>query len=128
GSHSGFGCAGRMAVRYTPSTMSATYVKSRRCLPWLNTLIGLPSRMFLVNRKSAMSGRPHGPYTVKNRNPVVGRRKRWLYVCAIISLAFLVAAYSVSGWFTPSCFVKGMFVLAPYTELVEAYVRCFTSW
>ena len=27
-----------------------------------------------VNRNSAMSGRPHGPYTVKNRKPVVGNR------------------------------------------------------
>ena len=51
----------------------------------------------MVNRNKAMSGRPHGPYTVKNRRPVVGSRNRWLYVCAISSLAFLVAAYRLTG-------------------------------
>ncbi len=34
--------------------------------------MGLPARMQRVKWKSAMSGRPHGPYTVKNRSPVVG--------------------------------------------------------
>ena len=37
--------------------------------------MGRPARMFLVNKNSAMSGRPQGPYTVKNRNPVVGSPK-----------------------------------------------------
>ncbi len=39
-----------------------------------------------------MSGRPQGPYTVKNRRPVTGSQYRCAYVCAISSLAFLVAA------------------------------------
>ena len=52
--------------------MSSTNVKSRLWWPWLNTSMGLPSRMFFVNRNSAMSGRPHGPYTVKKRRPVTG--------------------------------------------------------
>ena len=28
-----------------------------------------------ANKNNAISGRPHGPYTVKNRNPVVGSEK-----------------------------------------------------
>ena len=36
--------------------------------------IGSPARMLRVNLNSAMSGRPHGPYTVKKRSPVTGRR------------------------------------------------------
>ena len=39
-----------------------------------------------------MSGRPHGPYTVKKRSPVHGSLKSDAYVCAISSLAFFVAA------------------------------------
>ena len=39
-----------------------------------------------------MSGRPHGPYTVKKRNPVEGKPYRWLYAWLINSSAFLVAA------------------------------------
>ena len=45
-----------------------------------------------MNLKSAMSGRPHGPYTVKKRRPVDGMPKRCAYECAITSFAFLVAA------------------------------------
>ena len=44
-----------------------------------------------------MSGRPHGPYTVKNRSPVLGRRYKCAYECAINSFAFLVAAYNETG-------------------------------
>ena len=77
-SYCGFGAATRSVTRITPSTMSSTKVKSRRMFPWLNTSIGRPSRMALVNRNSAMSGRPQGPYTVKKRSPVVGRPNRWL--------------------------------------------------
>ena len=47
--------------------------------------------MFFVNMNNAISGRPNGPYTVKNRKPVVGRSYKFEYVCAISSLAFLVA-------------------------------------
>ena len=36
--------------------------------------MGRPARIASVNLNSAMSGRPHGPYTVKNRSPVVGKR------------------------------------------------------
>jgi hypothetical protein len=72
--------------------MSSTYVKSRTIFPSLNTGIASPARMPLVNLKSAMSGRPHGPYTVKKRRPVIGMPKRWAYECAIASLAFFVAA------------------------------------
>ena len=36
------------------------------------------SNMALVNKIGAISGRPHGPYTVKKRNPVVGMRNKWL--------------------------------------------------
>lgn len=32
-----------------------------RMAPWLNTWTGVPSRMFLINKNSAMSGRPRGP-------------------------------------------------------------------
>ena len=39
-----------------------------------------------------MSGRPHGPYTVKKRSPVVGMPYRLLYACAMSSVAFFVAA------------------------------------
>ena len=60
-----------------------------------------------------MSGRPQGPYTVKKRNPVVGTPNRWLYVWAISSVAFLVAAYMLSGWSTLSWTENGMSVLAP---------------
>ena len=45
-----------------------------------------------VKEKSAMSGRPHGPYTVKKRSPVDGIAKRCAYACAIASFAFFVAA------------------------------------
>ena len=62
-----------------------------------------------------MSGRPHGPYTVKNRNPVAGRPNRWLYVWAISSLAFFVAAYRLTGWSVLSCSLKRSLRLAPYT-------------
>ena len=41
-----------------------------------NTRIGSPARMARVNRNSAMSGRPQGPYTVKKRRPVQGRPNR----------------------------------------------------
>jgi hypothetical protein len=58
--------------------------------------------MALVKMNIAMSGRPHGPYTVKKRNPVVGRPNAWLYVCAISSFAFFEAAYMLSGWSTLS--------------------------
>src|SRR5690606_1976391 len=76
----------------------------------------------------AMSGRPHGPYTVKKRRPVLGMPYRWLYACAICALAFLVAAYSVSGCSADLCSVIGMSVFGPYTELVDAYTRCCTPW
>ena len=36
------------------------------------------SRIAFVNEKSAMSGLPHGPYTVKNLSPVVGTLNRCL--------------------------------------------------
>ena len=39
-------------------------------LPLLKTLMGLPARMASVKSIGAMSGLPHGPYTVKNLNPV----------------------------------------------------------
>src|SRR6185436_6293651 len=64
--------ATRSAARTTPSAMSSTKVKSRLWCPLLKTSMGLPSRMFLVNRNSAISGRPQGPYTVKKRSPVTG--------------------------------------------------------
>ena len=48
-------------------------MKSRSIWPLLKTSIGRPARIALVNRNNAMSGRPHGPYTVKKRKPVVGR-------------------------------------------------------
>ncbi len=66
------------ASRTTPSTMSSMYVKSRSILPALKTSIGRPSTIAFVNSIGAWSGRPHGPYTVKKRRPVVGIRNRWL--------------------------------------------------
>ena len=39
---------------------------------------GLPFDIALVNSHMAMSGRPQGPYTVKNLSPTVGRPNRWL--------------------------------------------------
>ena len=71
--------------------------------------------MSRVNEKYAMSGRPHGPYTVKNRSPVLGMPYRWLYACAINSLAFFVAAYRLAGWSTLSPSENGIFALPPYT-------------
>ena len=56
----------------TPGHASA-FVRMR---PELNTGIGVPSSMPLVNLNRAMSGRPHGPYTVKKRRPVHGRPYR----------------------------------------------------
>ncbi|MNW13342.1 hypothetical protein D3C71_2112800 [compost metagenome] len=69
--------AGCAITRSTPSTMSSMKVKSRCIWPWLNTLIGSPLRMASVNSHGAMSGRPHGPYTVKKRRPVTGSWYRW---------------------------------------------------
>jgi len=60
-----FGVGGFASSRTTPSTTSSTYVKSRRMLPLLNSWIGSPFRIFSVKIAVAMSGRPHGPYTVK---------------------------------------------------------------
>jgi len=59
--------------------------------PWY-MLIGFPRRMSRVKEKYAMSGRPQGPYTVKNLSPVIESPYMWLYVCAISSPAFFVAA------------------------------------
>ena len=53
--------------------MSSMKVKSRPMSPWLNTGIGSPLRMARVKMNAAMSGLPHGPYTVKKRKPVSGR-------------------------------------------------------
>ena len=50
-----------------------------------------------VNRNSAMSGRPHGPYTVKKRKPVTGNPYRLRVGVRHQLVAFFVAAYSVSG-------------------------------
>ena len=74
--HDGFAAGERGTKRTTASTTSSMYVKSRRIRPWLNSLIGRPCK--IASRKShiAMSGRPHGPYTVKKRKPVAGRAKR----------------------------------------------------
>ena len=80
--------------------MSSMYVKSRIICPWLNTGMGSPARIPRVNLNSAMSGRPHGPYTVKKRRPVTGKRNRCAYACAISSFPFFVAAYSETGWST----------------------------
>lgn len=49
-----------------------------------------------------MSGRPRGPYTVKKRRPATLRPYRWLYVWAISSQLFLVAAYGDTGKSTTS--------------------------
>merc|ERR1712087_1000023 len=68
-----------------------------------------------------MSGRPQGPYTVKYLRPIMEMPKMWLYVCAIISLAFFVAAYRLAGLSTMSSSEKGVLVLRPYTELEDAY-------
>ena len=54
-------------------TTSSTYVKSRIILPLLKTLIGRSLIIASVNKNKAISGLPHGPYTVKNLKPVVGR-------------------------------------------------------
>ena len=34
--------------------------------------MGFPSKIAFVNLNNAISGLPHGPYTVKNLSPVVG--------------------------------------------------------
>ena len=39
---------------------------------------GLPLAIASVNRNNAISGLPHGPYTVKNLSPVVGKLYKWL--------------------------------------------------
>ena len=46
-------------------------------LPLLKTWIGLPARIASVNLNNAISGLPHGPYTVKNLNPVHGNPYKW---------------------------------------------------
>src|SRR6187455_863598 len=100
--------------------MSSTYVKSRRIWPLLKTSIGRFSRMAFVNRNAAMSGRPHGPYTVKNRKPVSGNPHNRLYASAISSQVRLVAPYNETGWSTRSSILNGCFLFAPYTEEDEA--------
>src|SRR5699024_11163270 len=59
-----------------PLTISSIYVKSRyKSLsksPLLKILIGSSLKNLSVKPKYAISGRPIGPYTVKNRNPVAG--------------------------------------------------------
>ena len=51
--------------------MSSMKVKSRIMSPWLKTLMVSPFEMALAKSIGAMSGRPHGPYTVKYRRPVI---------------------------------------------------------
>ena len=48
-----------------PLMMSSMYVKSLFMFPSLKTEIGLPDNILLVKINIAISGRPHGPYTVK---------------------------------------------------------------
>ena len=55
------------------------------------------SKIAFKNNDGDISGRPQGPYTVKKRKPVAGKRNRWLYAWAINSFAFLVAAYRLTG-------------------------------
>ncbi|MNW09636.1 hypothetical protein D3C71_2066760 [compost metagenome] len=56
--------------------MSSMKVKSRTSSPLPYTSMVSPARIALVNLNKAMSGRPQGPYTVKNRSPVVGKPYR----------------------------------------------------
>ncbi len=74
-----------------------------------------------------MSGRPQGPYTVKNRRPVTGRPNSAAVGVRhqlVGALGGGVERQRMRGrlW----CTENGIFVLAPYTELVEAYTRCCT--
>ena len=73
-----------------------------------------------VKEKYAMSGRPHGPYTVKKRRPVTDRlNSRW-YVCAIASSVFFETAYRLAGESTRSLSLNGTLVFVPYTDDEEA--------
>ena len=51
--------------------MSDIYVKSLFMRPQLNALTGLPATIFFVISYNAISGLPHGPYTVKNLRPIL---------------------------------------------------------
>jgi hypothetical protein len=82
---------GRPSAASTPSTVSSMYVQSRSIFPWLKTGISVPSTIARITRSGIMSGRPAGPYTLKKRSAVMGRAKRWVYVCAMISALRLLA-------------------------------------
>src|ERR1700749_5111563 len=49
-------CGARSTSFDTTRLTSSIWVKSRRILPWLKSLIGLPSAIDLVNRKISLSG------------------------------------------------------------------------
>ena len=49
-------------------------------------------------------------------------------LCAIISLAILVATQRVNGCSVDCCSESGIVVLAPSTELVEANTKCSRLW
>ncbi len=58
----------------TPATISSTKVKSRFSRPASYSVMGRPETIASANIHGAMSGLPHGPYTVKKRSPVCGMR------------------------------------------------------
>lgn len=59
------------STRHIPFTMSSIQVKSRSIFPWLSTCNSRPLTMASMNFIGAMQGCPHGPCTVKKRNPAV---------------------------------------------------------
>ena len=70
-----------------------------------------------------MSGRPHGPYTVKNLNPTQLILNNFEYVYEIISLDSFVAPYKEIGLMFTSLSFKIFDLLSPYTELDEAKIK-----
>jgi hypothetical protein len=57
-----------------------------------------PFSISFVKSEMAMSGRPHGPYTVKNRSPTLFRPWRLWYAAAICSPANFEIPYRFAGW------------------------------
>ena len=77
---------------------------------------------FFVKMYIAISGLPHGPYTVKNLSPVVLSPYKCEYELAISSFVFFVAPYSDIGLFVLCFSLNGIFVFPPYTDELDAYI------
>ena len=69
------------------------------------------------------------PWAIHGEEAKTGARQPVQMSVAVRHYSFaFVAAYSEYGWSTLSCSENGSLVFAPYTELDDAYTRCFTAW